>query len=104
MKSQVLLTVWCISGEAAGEIWSLSLLGEKGLSEIHTHKATSVVCNFGLRMILDLENYLFQGYEGNRAPLSLFLTKRRCLENYEGSLPNFIMMKCPYHIPLWLRE
>ena len=34
MKSQVLHTVWCyISGEAAGEIWTWSLLGaEKGLT------------------------------------------------------------------------
>ena len=33
MKSQVLHTVWCnISGEAAGEIWTWSLLGVKGLA------------------------------------------------------------------------
>ena len=33
MKSQVPHTVWCyISCEAAGEIWSWSLLGVKGLS------------------------------------------------------------------------
>ena len=32
MKSQILHTVWCnISGDAAGEIWSWSLLGVKGL-------------------------------------------------------------------------
>ena len=32
MKSQVLHTVWCnISGEAAGEVWTWSLLGVKGL-------------------------------------------------------------------------
>ena len=32
MESQVLYTVWCrISGEAAGEIWTWSLLGVKGL-------------------------------------------------------------------------
>ena len=32
MKSQVLLTVWCnITGEAAGEIWTSSLSGVRGL-------------------------------------------------------------------------
>ena len=32
MESQVLHTVWCnITGETAGEIWSWSLLGVKGL-------------------------------------------------------------------------
>ena len=34
MKNQVLHTVWCnISGETAGEIWTWSLLGVKGLKE-----------------------------------------------------------------------
>ena len=31
MKSHVVLHTVCISGEAAGEIWNLSLLGVKGL-------------------------------------------------------------------------
>ena len=36
MKSQVLHTVWChISGVAAGEIWTWSLLGVKRLSPMH---------------------------------------------------------------------
>ena len=40
MKSQVLLTVWCnISGEAAGEIWSWSFLGVKGLTFRNSKKA-----------------------------------------------------------------
>ena len=36
MKSQVLHAVWCnISGEATGEIWNWSLLGDKGLTVVH---------------------------------------------------------------------
>ena len=39
MKSQVLHTTWChISGEAAGEIWTWSLLGVKGLRHAKTAK------------------------------------------------------------------
>ena len=37
MKSQVLHTVWCnIFNETAGEIWSWSLLGVKGLNDFST--------------------------------------------------------------------
>ena len=40
MKSQVLHTVWCnITGEAAGEIWTWSLLGVKGLIVFCYHLA-----------------------------------------------------------------
>ena len=37
MKSQFLYTVWCdITGEAAGEVWTSSLMGVKGLISIGT--------------------------------------------------------------------
>ena len=49
MKNQVLHTVWCnIAGEAAGETWSWSLLGVKGLiCEAPTviHKTISFLCS-----------------------------------------------------------
>ena len=49
MKSQFLNTVWCnISGEAAGAIWSWSLLGVKGL--------TCVLPMVGWRKISDIKS------------------------------------------------
>ena len=52
MNSQVLHTVWCnIFGEAAGEIWHLSLLGVKGLiiKAPFTHPIFEAIFNAILR-------------------------------------------------------
>ena len=47
MKSHVLHTVWCnIPGEAAGEIWSWSLLGVKGL-KLNNRDLTFVAASQG---------------------------------------------------------
>ena len=45
MKSQVLQTLWCyvISGEAAGYIWTWSLLGVKGLKMSAGNQASTEV-------------------------------------------------------------
>ena len=49
LKRQVLHTVWCnISGEAAGEIWTWSLLGVKGLSPGQTVPQLHRSCELGL--------------------------------------------------------
>ena len=55
MKSQVLHTVCgCISGEAAGEIWSWSLLGAKGLNKTVQGQLQRLTCIQGLIQLIEL--------------------------------------------------
>ena len=62
MKSQVLHTVWCnITGEAAGEIWTWSLLGVKGLRNMNCCFARGAadigeaLCRLTFKMIRNIE-------------------------------------------------
>ena len=79
MKSQVLHTVWCnISGEAAGEIWTWSLLGVEGLM------------HFRVSMPPDPRGYectLVSRPLTRRTPRSLILVTIACLQILTHSPP-----------------